>query len=121
MSFISSVRIEGHVSRIDRKTSQAGNDYIILRIAGEDEADCEVAVFGFTVADCQDITEGDYVVVMGEINVRKREGSQGGTFLNLQVIVRNIRRITLLPIDATSKTEQPEQATSTEDESDLPF
>jgi single-stranded DNA-binding protein len=127
MSFISWVRIEGVISSVKcLQSKKTGNDYYILRIAGDDEKDCEVIVYGYGVADCRNIVEGDYAVIVGEVGIEKREGNQGGTFINAKIIGKNVRRITSIPIESaqgdvniTPKT--IENAPPTEDDNDLPF
>lgn len=114
--FLSWVRIEGTLREVRKLQSKSsGNDYYILKVIGEDDKDCEVVVWGFATSDCANIVEGDYVVIDGKVNIRKREGSQGGTFLNTNIVGNNIRRVTLLPID------KEERDDTTKDEDDLPF
>ena len=134
MTFISQVRLEGTVSRIQFLTAKSsGNEYCILRLEGPLDqdtgvtADCEVKYFGYSVADCHQVSEGDYAVITGSISVRVTSGREGGHFFNPQITGNAIRKISRLPIEG-KQTEggpiTPESIPSSQpadDWNDLPF
>jgi hypothetical protein len=118
MTFLSWVRIEGEVRSVTFKTPDSGKEYAILRLVGEQDADCEIVYFGFGVAECRNLCEGDYVVVTGSVGVRRKESERGGAWLNLNIIGRDIRRVMSLPVEGPLK---PKPGTQEKPDDDLPF
>ena len=110
-AFTSSGHVIGRIESMQVATSRAGKDYGKVRMYGDDEKHLEILCFGKAFEQCQELTEGDYVVVSIQLGGGSREHN-GNIYYDTTVFGSKVLKM--------SATQTRAVETQTDDD-DLPF